>query len=54
MIPMSVPVPAGYVDEPAIFLNIVIVEVREMFDETPFTMIDAVSPARDLADTQPI
>ena len=54
MIPISVPVPAGYVAEPAIFLNIVIVDVRAMFEVTLFTIIEAVSPESEEADTQPV
>lgn len=52
VIPISVP-PTGYVVDPAIFSNIVIVEVNAMFEAEPLTTIEAVSLTNALAETQP-
>jgi hypothetical protein len=40
---MSVPAPAGYVVEPAAIVNIPADVLNEIFEETPFTTISAVS-----------
>lgn len=54
MIPISVPVPAGYDEDPATFVKMVAVEVRDIFELAPFTTIEAVSEVSELAETQPM